>query len=439
MSSKATSAPPKGGSAIGSSDQPAAASVAGCWPGARPAWAGAWPPPGCWPAGGCLTGRGRLGARWGRRRQVGVEVDRAEVEPAVDLGQRAAEVGHELALGRDLIEADREVGQRHALGRAVELAFEGQALEALAREVERLAEPGRELADRGHGEIEPARGRGPGAVADPAGEAEFGGRRIDRELEGRGAAPDHRERLIELEVELDRLALVGERASRLQRALEVRQLDREVDGLEALMRAAGGVGIGERAVLDVDVAELDLADRQGGAAARGVAAAGRRGGGFGGSLRPELPVGPAVLGDLEMDLGLDQDEARDLDRAVQERPDLELDLERLEPGHVRVGGAGRVGEAHVLGLERHARQQREVERALDGELAAGQALDLGSELLLVGLGRDDEGQDQRHADQQDDQAQNDQEELLHGATSGSDASRLAYGRALGAARGIRFI
>ena len=43
-----------------------------------------------------------------------------------------------------------------------------------------------------------------------------------------------------------------------------------------------------------------------------------------------MPVGPAVLIDLEMDLGLHQNEAVDLDRAAQQRPGLELDLQLLQ-------------------------------------------------------------------------------------------------------------
>jgi hypothetical protein len=133
-----------------------------------------------------------------------------------------------------------------------------------------------------------------------------------------------------------------------------------------------------------------------------------------------------------MNVGLDEDEARDLDRAVQQGPDLELDLERLELGHVGLDGAGHVGEAHILGLQRHARQQRKVQGALDVQLAPGRALDLGGELVLVGLGRDDERQRQCHADQHDDDAEHDQEELFHCAPRDSRATRPANRRACAA-------
>jgi hypothetical protein len=128
----------------------------------------------------------------------------------------------------------------------------------------------------------------------------------------------------------------------------------------------------------------------------------------------ELPVRATLLVDLEVDHRLDQHEPVDLDGAGEQRPELELDLQLLQARHLRLGGARQVGQAHVLGLQRQAREDREIDRPPDLEIAAGSLLDLRLDPALVGLDRDDERQDQDDGDQHHQNAGDDQEQLFHG-------------------------
>ena len=94
-----------------------------------------------------------------------------------------------------------------------------------------------------------------------------------------------------------------------------------------------------------------------------------------------------------MELRLDQHEAVDLQGAVQQRPDLQLDLDRLQAHHARARAAGRVGERHLLRLEAELRQEGEAERTVDRQVAAGRALDLDGASMRGG-DRFDEAQPQ---------------------------------------------
>ena len=187
LSAKSTSAPPSGGSC----DRLVR-------PAARARLAPAWSP-----------GSGILG----RRRQIGIEIDRAEIQTAVELGHRAREVGDQLALGLDRIEPDRGIGERDPLRRGVELARDLEGAQALALEGDRLGQPGRQIADRADLEVElarrrPARAPLPSWPSKPTSAGVVSTVSADR----RRAALEQRRRLVGAEPQRDRLALVVERA-----------------------------------------------------------------------------------------------------------------------------------------------------------------------------------------------------------------------------------
>ena len=65
-------------------------------------------------------------------------------------------------------------------------------------------------------------------------------------------------------------------------------------------------------------------------------------------LRLELPVGPAVRQPLQQDDRLQEADMRHLDPAAHQGDKGDLDVERLEPCHVRGAAAGKIGEPHPL-------------------------------------------------------------------------------------------
>ena len=202
----------------------------------------------------------------------------------------------------------------------------------------------------------------------------------------------------------------------LERAVETGEREPHGDLVELELLAAALVDITERAIVEPHVVELEPTET--GAAARRRGGRGRRRGGSGRG-RTELPVGPALLVDLEVDDRIDQRQLGDLEPTAQQRHHLEVDIKLAKLRHVRTGRAWRVGEGHVLRLERDARQDREGDRAIDAEVAAGRLFHLGDELGLERVDRDEEGYGNDRDNQQKDEDADPDQQFLHGLRSPS--------------------
>jgi hypothetical protein len=76
-----------------------------------------------------------------------------------------------------------------------------------------------------------------------------------------------------------------------------------------------------------------------------------------------------------------------------------------------------LGEPNLGGGEGGRRQDRQAEVAVDGQLAAGQPLDLGGDPTLLGVPIDETRTDQDRGDQKDDESEQRDSQLLHGGFS----------------------
>ena len=103
----------------------------------------------------------------------------------------------------------------------------------------------------------------------------------------------------------------------------------------------------------------------------------------------DWPVG----GGFQQDVGVDQQQAVDLDPAGQQRQQAEFQFERLERGHLRAGEAGRIGESDVVHADGRAQRKFQADLAVQDQVAAGGALhrldDAGFQAVRIELGEED--------------------------------------------------
>ncbi len=195
-------------------------------------------------------------------------------------------------------------------------------------------------------------------------------------------------------------------AERTLQALR-RRTDRDpLDPLDAPLAVAPDDG----AVLDHDVGE---ADGQPGARRRSTRAGRGRRRRRRGAAGLHRPVAGPVRQGLEFDHRLDQGHPGRVDAAGQQRPERDVDLERLQGRHVGDGGAGRVGKAHVADAELRERQDAEPDVAADGEPPAGRRLRLGRDAGLVLVPVDEGRHHQGGPEQQCDDGDNADEDPAH--------------------------
>ena len=184
---------------------------------------------------------------------------------------------------------------------------------------------------------------------------------LNLELEGHVAALVGRR--ADLGHQRQRNPVDGRRGVELERALQ--GADR-CEGLQflRLQRLAGRrIGVAERPLPD-----LEGADRQ-------VQAAARRTGRLGGARAGmEFPVRPPLGVGFQDEGGPEQREPPHLDAALQQGPEGRGDADPAHIHHLGALGADRIGEMNLPGADAQGREDRELERALDHELAAGRLL-----------------------------------------------------------------
>ncbi len=206
---------------------------------------------------------------------------------------------------------------------------------------------------------------------------------------------------------------------------------RGAQGLELDGRDMAGavVPVGQDAVINTQVVDGEF----GHTALTGGGRWLRGGGGCRGTC--ELPVGGARGGAFEQNVGMDEDQPADLNPAPKQRQQAELNIDRLDAGHVGAGEAGRIGQGGVAHLDGGMEGEFQANRPVQRQGAAGGGLHGGGDPRLVAVGAKgrDEDDDRRHenADQHDDSAQDpakptasaprsvDQEETLNSVGSTS--------------------
>ncbi len=202
----------------------------------------------------------------------------------------------------------------------------------------------------------------------PALEVEFGGGRRDLHRHRRLRAGKELAWRRQVEHQADRLAVPIGVAARLHRAAaKVGQHELRVDLVDLLLLPRACVEIGDRAIDEADIAEMNLIERAGRACGR-LGARRRRRRGLGRRRRPgrrrwlgrcgELPVGMALLVDLESDDRVDENEAVDDQPARQQRDGLYAKLELAERRHVLRARARRIAEGDVAHGEGKTGQHR---------------------------------------------------------------------------------
>ncbi len=189
------------------------------------------------------------------------------------------------------------------------------------------------------------------------------------------------------------------------------------------MLGAAGITIAHGAALDPDVAEPEIGKckaflplRRHGTVLAGLGLRRRR--------LAERPVRPARGVDLEVDDGLDQNEALDFEGTAEQRPERELEHEARQLRHLGLRRAGRVCEGDVVRLEPDGRNERQPDVAADRELTAGRLADAALELRLHGLERNDRRDDDDGRHDHDEHGGHSDQGLFHGLLrlSCSDAS-----------------
>ena len=106
----------------------------------------------------------------------------------------------------------------------------------------------------------------------------------------------------------------------------------------------------------------------------------------------EFPVAAALLVGLQQDVGVVQDDALDVDVAEDQRQQLDLRLEALDLCHVRPRAPRRVGERYVVHGDGRRQAERQLQIAVDCEIAPRRLLDLrgdGAAILVEIHGRHD--------------------------------------------------
>ncbi|KAK6021166.1 hypothetical protein OSTOST_13170, partial [Ostertagia ostertagi] len=173
-------------------------------------------------------------------------------------------------------------------------------------------------------------------------------------------------------IELERRAVHGGAAGQsigsVDRADRRREVGLFADHGQARLRIAED----QRAVVDGEPAKRQRPGRTG---------LGRGGLRFG-DRRRELPVRLALGVDLQDDLRLDQRHLAHFDAARQQGEQRGLHGDRLDLDHVGVLRAGGVEELHAGHRDGRRRQQRERDRPVDHEIAAGRGLHLRNDQRL---------------------------------------------------------
>ncbi len=197
-----------------------------------------------------------------------------------------------------------------------------------------------------------------------------------RRLDGKGDLKRHVRRIdrAAVRLEAERRSARHELAGRGVRPGARLDRHRGVDVLEPLDRRSRAIGHG--AVLDDQVIDGERPHHR---LARCIGFARTR------RSRPagaELPVAVAGRHVFDIELGLDQRRAADLDATRQQRPKGQLHFDRAQPYHVFYGGARRIGQAHVAGRDRRSRQQGQAERSPELDGPPGQRGQFGGDRTL---------------------------------------------------------
>ena len=128
----------------------------------------------------------------------------------------------------------------------------------------------------------------------------------------------------------------------------------------------------------------------------------------------QLPVRMARGVGLQQDVGMDQNQAVDLETAGQQRQQGELQFQPLQGRHLRAGETGGIGKRGVRDLDCRPQRRFQADLAVQRQGPAGGAFHRLDDLGLVGVGieageqhasgADGEHDDGRDGDQRDAQA-----------------------------------
>ena len=151
------------------------------------------------------------------RRQVRVEVERAERELRRDVGADAADVAAQLAGAGDRVERKAGLAQRDRRSVDIEQAGELEPAEAGTGGIQWFARRGEKRAQRGHLKRECAARDRRLLRRNRAGEIELGVARGGRDGHGRWSAGEQRPRICETQREADLLVAPAQRRLRIHR------------------------------------------------------------------------------------------------------------------------------------------------------------------------------------------------------------------------------
>ena len=193
------------------------------------------------------------------------------------------------------------------------------------------------------------------------------------------------------------LPLDGERPFAFDGSEQRAHLADEFELLKRQARAAGRIGEGRAAILDLEMLDRDR-----------VGIEPDRGG------RPDDPPGWI---EAQGELGPLQSEVRRPQDAAQQIAQGEFDSQRAR---TRLGRIARTAELDLLQRQCRRRQEADVDRAGDPDLEPGEASDLGLELGPVASPIDEERPHQRRDQRQNDCNASTQQRRLHAVSTPSD-------------------
>ena len=305
-----------------------------------------------------------------RRLEVDLALEAAgEVQPRCAFNERARILR---VIGRDL-----DLGEVGAVGIGLELGAEGQRAKSAFHAA---LLPFRRLGCHRHITFE-------GGILPAA---------IDREDGQHRIARCHADAEAEGLVVLVDAAREGEGHGRLAPVAGALEPPRPFDGIGGHGGVHGGE-IGSEALLAVvdgeaAVRQLDLVEAHVGEQRRAAQVL----------IGIEQPVHRAIGVADEGDLGFHQFHTVDIEIAVEQSAQLQRERHHIGVEQRRAVDAGGIADGHVLGGELRPGEQRNLHVAADLHLAAGQAIAVGFEALLVAVPVDDigRGQKRRHDDEQ---------------------------------------
>jgi hypothetical protein len=259
------------------------------------------------------------------------------------------------------------------------------------------------------------------------GDAEAGGG--ERQGERAGLAGQKAVQIADHGIQRRPLAGTGHAAVDIQRTRARLASRPELEAGEAAGLAGAPVGERDAAVDDPDLADADLREVAVTPAAVPAACSVLP---FPGSPRlVELPARRAVLAHLERQHRPLDDQPLDHQGTTEIGQGIDLEVDPVDPGEVRRQGPVRVGEASIGEGQRERPPGAEGERPLDDEITADLGADPALHLRLDHLAGQHERQRHRHAHQKDENAENDEDQLLHRSTS--NCRRVALRRRASAA------